>query len=79
MNLFRNDDSLWLAWLFCYLYFASFRYKDSRSSFLFNSSILASLLFSIYVMDNVVSFGVMNKVKKEIKQRKMDNTEWIRK
>lgn len=41
--------------------------------------ILASLLFLLYMVDNIVSFHVMNKIKNEIKKQMIDNTEIIRK
>lgn len=41
--------------------------------------ILASLLFLLYIVDNIVSFHVMNKIKNEIKKQMIDNTEIIRK
>lgn len=41
--------------------------------------IVASILFIIYILDNIISFGVMNKIKFEIKKTTADNTEVIRK
>ncbi|MBR1377274.1 MAG: putative ABC transporter permease [Bacilli bacterium] len=41
--------------------------------------IIAIILFVIYIIDNIVSFNVMNKIKGEIKKQAKDNTEVIRK
>lgn len=41
--------------------------------------ILAILFLVLYIIDNLVSFNVMNKIKTEIKTQKGDNTEEIRK
>jgi len=41
--------------------------------------VFASLFMLIYIIDNMVSFRVMNKIKSEIKKQAMDNTETIRK
>lgn len=41
--------------------------------------VLATFIFIIYIIDNIVSFNVMNKIKKEIKKQAVDNTELIRK
>lgn len=41
--------------------------------------VLSIILFLIYIIDNIVSFNVMNKIKNEIKSHKTDNTELIRK
>lgn len=41
--------------------------------------VFASLFMLIYIIDNMVSFRVMNKIKSEIKKQTMDNTETIRK
>lgn len=41
--------------------------------------ILAMILFVLYVVDNVISFNVMTKIKGEIKKHKVDNTELIKK
>lgn len=49
---------------------------------LFNQStviIIAIILFVIYLIDNIVSFNVMSKIKSEIKKQTADNTEVIRK
>ena len=40
--------------------------------------ILSILLFLIYIIDNIISFNVINKIKNEIKRQKADNTEIIR-
>ena len=40
--------------------------------------ILSIVLFVIYVIDNIISFNVMNKIKKEIKKQAKDNTQFIR-
>lgn len=39
--------------------------------------IIAIILFIIYLVDNVISFNVMNKIKTEIKKHSVDNTELI--
>lgn len=41
--------------------------------------VLAILFLILYVIDNLISFNVMNKIKTEIKTQKGDNTEEIRK
>lgn len=41
--------------------------------------IFACLLVLIYIIDNIVSFHVMNKMKTEIKRQTIDNTEMIQK
>lgn len=41
--------------------------------------IISSLLFFIYLADNIVSFNIMSQIKNEIKKNKMDNTELIKK
>ena len=49
---------------------------------LFSSNViitLAIILFVIYIVDNVLSFNVMNKIKKEIKRHSGDSTEIIKK
>lgn len=40
--------------------------------------IIALFLFIIYLIDNIISFNVMNKIKNEIKKQKTDNTEQIK-
>ena len=40
---------------------------------------IAIIIFIIYLVDNIISFNVMNKIKKEIKKQAVDNTELIRK
>lgn len=40
---------------------------------------ISIILFVIYMIDNIISFNVMNKIKKEIKKQKEDSTELIRK
>ena len=40
--------------------------------------VLTIILGSIYILDNIVSFNVMNKIKKNIKYQNRDNTEKIR-
>ena len=40
--------------------------------------VLTIILGSIYILDNIVSFNVMNKIKKNIKCQNRDNTEKIR-
>ena len=40
--------------------------------------ILSIVLFVIYVIDNIISFNVMNKIKKEIKKQAKYNTQFIR-
>lgn len=40
--------------------------------------VIATILFIIYLVDNIVSFNVMNKIKMEIKKQTVDNTELIR-
>ena len=42
-------------------------------------NILAIVLLIIYIIDNIISFNVMNKIKKEISKHHIDNTELIRK
>ena len=39
---------------------------------------LAVILFIIYIIDNIISFNVMNKIKKEIKSQHEDSTEKIK-
>ena len=49
---------------------------------IFNSNtiiVISIIIFIIYLIDNIISFNVMNKIKKEIKKYKADNTELIRK
>ena len=41
--------------------------------------VIAVIIFIIYLADNIISFSVMNKIKKEIKKQAVDNTELIRK
>lgn len=41
--------------------------------------ILAIIVFVIYLVDNAISFNVLNKIKNQIKSSKSDNTEVIRK
>ena len=41
--------------------------------------ILSITLLIIYIIDNIISFKVMNKIKKEIKNQNVDNTELIKK
>lgn len=41
--------------------------------------IIAIILLLIYLIDNVISFNVLNKIKWEIKKQHIDNTEKIRK
>ena len=41
--------------------------------------VLAVLFLIIYLVDNIISFEVMNKIKGEIKKQRVDNTEVIRK
>ena len=41
--------------------------------------IFAIILFIIYLVDNIISFNVMNKIKLEIKRQTLDSTEIIRK
>lgn len=41
--------------------------------------IVAIVLLLFYLIDNIVSFNVMNQIKKEIRKQKSDNTELIRK
>ncbi len=38
----------------------------------------AIIIFIIYIVDNIISFNVMTKIKNEIKKQKIDNTELIR-
>ena len=54
--------------------------KDVLSNFT-NGSIqtISIILFIIYMIDNIISFNVMNKIKREIKKQKEDSTEIIRK
>ena len=40
--------------------------------------VLTIILGSIYILDNIISFNVMNKIKKNIKCQNRDNTEKIR-
>ena len=40
---------------------------------------LSIILFIIYIIDNIISLNVMNKIKNEIKKQTIDNTELIRK
>lgn len=40
---------------------------------------IASILFVVYIIDNIISINVMNRIKKEIKKHSIDNTELIRK
>ncbi len=42
-------------------------------------NILAIVLLVLYIVDNIISFNVMNKIKKEINKHHVDNTELIRK
>lgn len=42
-------------------------------------AVLSIIFFIIYILDNIISFHVMNKVKQEIKKQDVDNTELIRK
>ena len=49
---------------------------------IFNSTttiVISIIIFIIYLIDNIISFNVMNKIKNEIKKHKVDNTELIRK
>lgn len=41
--------------------------------------ILSIILFIIFIIDNIVSFSIMNKIKLEIKKQIADNTETIKK
>ena len=41
--------------------------------------VIAVIIFIIYLVDNAISFNVMNKIKIEIKKQASDNTELIRK
>ena len=41
--------------------------------------VIVIIIFIIYLVDNIISFNVMNKIKKEIKKQAVDNTELIRK
>ena len=41
-------------------------------------NVLAIILLIVYIIDNVVSFNVMNKIKLEIGKQKADNTEVIK-
>ena len=48
---------------------------------LFSSNMIitiAIVLFIIYILDNILSFNVMNKIKKEIKKYSGDSTEIIK-
>lgn len=48
---------------------------------IFNSTftlIIAIILLVVYIIDNIISFNVMNKIKGEIKRQDVDNTEMIR-
>lgn len=40
--------------------------------------VIASILFIIYLVDNIISYNVINKIKNEIKSEKKDNTEIIK-
>lgn len=40
--------------------------------------IIAIILLVVYIIDNIISFNVMNKIKGEIKRQNIDNTEVIR-
>ncbi len=40
--------------------------------------ILAIILFLLYIMDNIISFNVINRIKKNIKSQRKDSTEEIR-
>jgi len=40
--------------------------------------IIAIILWIVYMIDNIISFKVMNKIKREIKSQDIDNTEMIR-
>ena len=42
-------------------------------------TIISLLLLLIYLVDSIISFNVMNKIKCEIKKQRVDNTELIRK
>ncbi len=41
--------------------------------------ITSIIIFIIYLIDNILSFNILNKIKTEIKKQKTDNTELIRK
>ena len=41
--------------------------------------ILGIFLFILYLIDNIISFNVMSKIKNEIKKQRIDNTELIKK
>lgn len=41
--------------------------------------ILISIIFILFIIDVIISFNIMNKIKKEIKKQKLDNTELIKK
>ena len=41
--------------------------------------ILISIIFILFIRDVIISFNIMNKIKKEIKKQKLDNTELIKK
>ena len=41
--------------------------------------IVSIILFVLYLIDNIISFNVMSKIKDEIKKQKSDNTEVIKK
>ena len=41
--------------------------------------ILTIILFIVYLIDNIISFNVLNKIKNQIKLQTIDNTENIRK
>ncbi len=41
--------------------------------------ILAIIIFIVYLIDNIISFNVLNKIKSEIKRHKVDSSEIIRK
>ena len=49
---------------------------------IFNSQtvmIVSIILFILYLIDNIISFNVMSRIKDEIKKQKTDNTELIKK
>ena len=41
--------------------------------------VISIILFVIYIIDSIVSFNIMNKIKSEIKKQKVDNTDVIKK
>lgn len=48
---------------------------------LFSSKVIimiASFLFAVYIIDNILSFNVMNKIKKEVRKHSGDSTEIIK-